>query len=110
MAEFLTEDNLEDYSVEMVDPVTYINYKGLRIAYGTTTCPGYNVVSVPLKGFSGIITGMASLKNNDEQGYAISISSLNTTGVTFSLGGKDDKTVTFLIIGLSVNNQLWRSL
>lgn len=28
MAEFLTEDNLEDYSVEMVDPVTYINYKG----------------------------------------------------------------------------------
>ena len=53
---------------------------------------------------------MASLKNNDEQGYAISISSLNTTGVTFSLGGKDDKTVTFLIIGLSVNNQLWRSL
>lgn len=25
-------------------------------------------------------------------------------------GGKDDKTVTFLIIGLSVNNQLWRSL
>ena len=33
MAEFLTEDNLEDYSVEMVDPVTYINYKGLRIAY-----------------------------------------------------------------------------
>ena len=110
MAEFLTEDNLEDYSVEMVDPVTYINYKGLRIAYGTTTCPGYDVVSVLLKGFSGIITGMASLKNNDEQGYAISISSLNTTGVTFSLGGKDDKTVTFLIIGLSVNNQLWRSL
>ncbi len=88
MAEFLTEDNLEDYSVEMVNPVTYINYKGLRIAYGTTTCPGYDVVSVPLKGFSGIITGMASLKNNDEQGYAISISSLNTTGVTFSLGGE----------------------
>ena len=29
MAEFLTEDNLEDYSMEMVDPVTYINYKGL---------------------------------------------------------------------------------
>lgn len=29
MAEFLTEDNLEDYSVETVDPVTYINYKGL---------------------------------------------------------------------------------
>ena len=62
MAEFLTEDNLEDYSVETVDPVTYINYKGLRIAYGTT-CPGYDVVSVPLKGFSGIITGMVSLKD-----------------------------------------------
>lgn len=55
---------------------------------------------------------MVSLKNNDEKGYTISITSLNGTGVTFFLGGgeKDDKTVTFLIIGLSVNNQLWRSL
>ena len=41
---------------------------------------------------------MVSLKNNDEKGYTISITSLNGTGVTF------------LIIGLSVNNQLWRSL
>lgn len=53
---------------------------------------------------------MVSLKNNDEKGYTISITSLNGTGVTFFLGGEDDKTVTFLIIGLSVNNQLWRSL
>lgn len=104
MAEFITTDSLKSYSEETINSVTYVNYKGLRIAYGVATCPGYDVVSIPLRGFSGIITGIASLKNNDEQGYAISISSLNTTGVTFFLGGKDDKSVTFLIIGLSVKN------
>lgn len=104
MAEYLTEDDLNTYSEETIDSVTYVNYKGLRVAYGVATCPGYDVVSIPLRGFSGIITGIVSLKNNNEQGYAISISSLNTTGVTFSLGGKDDKSVTFLIIGLSVKN------
>lgn len=101
MAEFITElKNILETTHDITKPNHIVMTLGpLIFEMGSTLCEGHTETRVSLQGDYIPRTAVCSFRGNDEAGYSCNIMAVNTSYVGLYSGGKDPKTIDWIVFG-----------
>lgn len=101
MAEFITKvKNILEAIPDIIRPNHIVITLGpLIFEIGSTLCEGYTETRVSLRGDYTPRTAVCSFRGNDEARYSCNIMAVNTSYVELYSGGKDPKTIDWIVFG-----------